>query len=364
MEKDGRGKTTQGDSFADHKRRKLSVPEITILEIASTPEESETLEDLPGNFTFQESETLDNLPGTPTLQESETLEDWPGTPTPRARKRPGRRFEDSFSPIFVPADSEGEEDILPINPERIGRKAKTDPETRTSSISVHLVSDHDPINPFNSSVLNENAEPESMNSPTPEFETAPDFSQIHEDTSVSEPDNQDEFETAAEEPTPQRPTTKDTQALFADPTPNALVSFDFALPEPEGGWATLDADSAESKDDEEILAVGPSSPSASSATSSSPDIDACMRLHAAEGQDMDLLLTATQATNMHAKLADMVYGCLERGEEIPSDVKGVWTKEDDEVLMGSNAREIKRVEGKHGQKSVKERWEVLGMWNA
>ena len=66
---------------------------------------------------------------------------------------------------------------------------------------------------------------------------------------------------------------------------------------------------------------------------------------------------------MHKKLADVVYTNLEKKEGIPKDIKGVWTKEDDELLMGTDARGIKRVLEKHGQRSMDERFECLGVWN-
>lgn len=346
------------------KRRRLSSTEVVVLEIPSTPEstqESETLEDLPGPLT-QESETLEDLPGTPN-QESDTLEDMPGTPTPRARKRPSHESDLSLPPLFVPPDSNDEDDNLPE--QKSQERESNDFETRTSPISVHLVSDHDPPLTSSSSAPHKDAATEPAGSSTPEFETAPDFSQVtHEDVSVSEEEEQDGFKTAAaEQEAAQRTSTPNTQALSNGMTQNEVGSLDFGLPEPEGGWDTIDPDLdlLEEKDEEAVPA--PTSPASSTTSTLNLDLDTWVSLRVADGQDMALLLTAAEATNMHKKLADAVYQKLEKGEGIPGDVKGAWTKEDDELLMGTDARGIKGLEGKHGRRSVDERFECLGVWN-
>jgi TRF2-interacting telomeric protein/Rap1 - C terminal domain/Rap1 Myb domain/BRCT domain, a BRCA1 C-terminus domain len=309
------------------KRRKLSAGKIAVLEIPSTPEHT---------------------------QETETLQELPGTPTPRARKS-------SFSPLFEPLNSADEEEDLPFTPE----KEIIDPETRTSPISVHLVSDNNPAIASSPSVLNGNAQMESSGSPTPEFEIAPDFSQIGQDAEEEEEEEEEEpeeFETAAE--TPQAPKA-DTQALFAAPTQNAEGSLDFGLPDPEGGWDALDADPI--RKEEEAEAEEPTSPDSQTSSTASTlglDLDAWISQRAREGRDQDLLIAAAEATNMHMKLADVVYASLERGNGIPRDLKGVWTEEDDELLMGTDARGVKRVLEKHGQRSMDERFECLEVWNA
>ncbi len=310
----------------------------------------------------QIEDTVPEIPSTPEdTQESETLEDLPGTPTPRARKRPYQESDRSLSPLVVPSDGTVEEDTLPsTGGQELEVNETIDPETHTSPISVRLVSDHDPAVPSSSSAPDRIADNESAGSPTPEFETAPDFSQIHED--VSEQEEQQEFETAAAEQTARKATMPDTQALFAGPTQNRECSFDLRLPEPEGGWDAVEEDLGNGNAEAEAIDV-PASPISSTASTLELDLDAWVALRVAEGRDMDLLLTAAAATNMHKKLADTVYESLDSAKRIPKDTKGVWTEEDDKVLMGTDAREIKRVEDKHGQRSVDERWECLGVWN-
>lgn len=327
----------QDGNLRPTKRRKLSLTHNTVLEIPSTPEHT---------------------------QESETLEDLPASPTPRPRKRSSHKLERSFSPLFVLSDGADEGDNLPTTPKRAAENS--DSETGTSPISVHLVSDQDPdIISSPSVATNRNAETGSTGSPTPEFETAPDFSRIHRDVSESG-DDQEEFETAAEEQqvVAQKASLPDTQALFAAPTQaNGEGSLDLGLPDPEGGWdgIEIDADPAQQEDEGEAIA---SPASSSTASTLNLDLDAWVNLRVAEGRDIALLLTAAEATNMHKKTADMVYESLESGNGVPGNVRGVWTREDDELLMGTDARGVMRVQEKHGRRSVDDRFECLGVWNA
>ena len=311
------------------KRRKLSAGETSVLEIPSTPEDT---------------------------QRNETIKESPSIATPRARKQPEHESSRSLSPLFVPSQSTDDEEQLPIAVD----KENIDPETRTSPISVQLVSDHDPAITSSSSVIHENAERDSTGSPTPDFETAPDFSQIRQYTDQEE--ELDEFETAAEEPHEQKPSVADTQALFVVPTQNSEGLLNFGLPEPEGGWDALEAVSAEEENEAE--ASSPTSQASSTASTLDLNLDAWIALRSREGCNQDLLLEAAEATNMHKKLADVVHQSLKKGKGVPKDMKGVWTKEDDELLMGTDARAIKRMQEKHGQTSVNERFQCLDLWNA
>ncbi len=303
------------------------------------------------------------IPSTPEhTQESETLEDLPGTPTPRARKRPHHELERSFSPLFVSPDTAEEEDNLPITADATPKpKEIIDTETRTSPVSIHLVSDHDQgIASSSSGRQDHNTDIASTGSATPVFETAPDFSQIHRDT------DHDEFETAAEQPLAvQKASLPNTQALFSNTTQHGSGSdsFDLGLPDPEGGWDAIDPDpNHDEPSDQEERTGSPTSSTTSTTSTSNLDLDTWLQLRASEGKKKQHLLAAAEATNMHKKLADAVYESLERGRGVPRDVPGVWTKEDDELLMGTDARGVERVERKHGARSVAERWECLGVW--
>jgi TRF2-interacting telomeric protein/Rap1 - C terminal domain len=285
----------------------------------------------------------------------------PSAPTPRAQNRLGHDYEGPFSPLFLPYDSAEEEEQLPRTlEEQSEEKENVDPETRTSPISVHLVSDRDAAITPSSPAPIRDAERESTGSPTPEFETAPEFSKI--DVDPSEQEEPEEFETAAEEPAVQKASKLETQALFAAMTQHAGDSPDLGLPEPEGGWDAVDQGFMRGDHEAEARA-SPTSSTSSTASTLGLDLDAWISLRVAEGRDVNLLLAATEATNMHKKLADTVYASLASGNGVPKDARGVWTKEDDELLMGTDARGIKRVQEKHGKCSVDERFQCLDLWN-
>ena len=304
--------------------------------------------------------TVPEIPSTPDhTQEYEIAEDMPGTPTPRAQKQPDHRMEYRLRPLSVPSDRTDEEDDLPTTPEPESEKENIDPQNRRSPIFVHLDSDHDPAIASSSSGSNRTATADSTDSQTPGFETAPNVSQIHEDVS-----DQEEFETAAEEQAAQNPSMPaDTQALFAATTQNGEGSLDLGLHDPEGGWDAVGRDLTGDDDGTERVAC-PDSPASSTASTLGLDLDAWVALRASEGRDIDLLLTAAEATNMHKRLADAVYEGLESGSGVPQDMKGVWTKEDDELLQGKDARGIERVQKKHGERSFHERFHCLHVWNA
>lgn len=236
------------------------------------------------------------------------------------------------------------------------------PETRTSPISVDLFSDFEPASTSSSSVLHEDAvQSESAGSSTPDFETAPDFSHMRRSTEPEEEEETDGFETAVEEPEAQCQSVPDTQALFAGPVPNVedLIAFDLA--EPEGGWGLYEADSAQDEDGARVSP--PNSPASSIASTLDLDLDEWVALRCGEGCDQDLLVEAAEATSMHMKLADVVYESVNKGKGIPPDMKGVWTKSDDEHLKGTNSREIERLGKKHGRTNVNERFECHSLWN-
>jgi hypothetical protein len=338
------------------KRRKLSLTDNTILEIPSTPQPP---------------------------HKSDILEELAGSPTPRARKHPSRDLEGSFSPLLVPSGSEDEASNLPTTPKRA-------PETQTSPISVHLVSDRDPGILSTSESSNRGAASRSTSSPTPEFETAPDFSPIYPDNPEEQEEASEEFETAAEEQQQQQPASRakmlDTQALFVAPIHEAEEgSVDLGLAEPEGGWEAIEADpdpnpnpdpDATCSNDDDLHLLLPSAPpsptpsnttTASTTTSRSTStqsltLDNWLHLRTTQGRDAALLLTAATATTLHKKLADEVYTELEAGRGIPRDKAGVWTDVDDQLLRGTDARAIQGLLRKHGRTGVDERLECLEVW--
>lgn len=71
------------------------------------------------------------------------------------------------------------------------------------------------------------------------------------------------------------------------------------------------------------------------------------------------LTSLTTATPTSFLLADKVFTNLVNGQPIPDDIRGIWTEEDDQDLMGGDARGVERVRRKHGDEGMRGRWEVL-----
>jgi hypothetical protein len=325
------------------KRRRKSKEMPRSLEIPSTPE-PDSARRLDGSFEEQDP--------------SQEV----GSPTPRPRHSPHKRIgrEDMpSSPLFVPQDHSlssvrwsnepkedrpsppigGEEDeILPSTPRR---RKPVDPDTQTSPISVHLVSDHDP--PAGSSFSHTRSEKEQDNgSPTPEFETAREFSQVWESA-------QEEVEVAR----------RDKKRLRDGTVEETQLEEDFALPEPEGGWKDLplppEADEEEVVDREAKLQDEEDAPS----EADSMGCWLAAHLEADPDADDELLIKAAGIADLDFKLADIVYQHLAQGKAVPGNMKGVWTERDDMALRGNDANEIKRVEEKHGKESLAGRWQWL-----
>jgi hypothetical protein len=321
------------------KRRRKSKEEPRMIEIPSTPE--------PDVVSRQE--------GSVTEQDlSQEL----GSTTPRPRRSPHKgngRDDIPFSPLFVPQDhtpssrtwshepDEGrssppinseEDDLLPSTPKR---KGKIDPDTRTSPLSVYLVSDPDPRAGSSFSQARSEKEPDN-GSPTPEFETAPEFSQV--------------WDTAQE--AMQEAVRQASQRLRDRTVSETQPEEDFALPEPEGGWDDLplppeaDEDEDESQDEEDT-------------SSEAESIGSWVAAHLEANPDADdeLLIRAAGIADLDFKLADIVYQHLVRGKAVPENMKGVWTARDDMALRGNDAKEIKRIEEKHGKASLEGRWQWL-----
>ena len=72
----------------------------------------------------------------------------------------------------------------------------------------------------------------------------------------------------------------------------------------------------------------------------------------------ETVIEALRRTSFNPKLAALVLQA--QGEKV--DVPGVWTKEDDRVAEGSDAKAIRRLEGKHGKGSVEKRITFLAEW--
>ena len=311
------------------------------------------------------------IPSTPELEVvgnnggPDEEQDWAqeaGSPTPRPRHSHEKRVSRDdvpSSPLFVPQDRElsirrwshepeedrssppidaGEDEQLPATPRQ---EKQPESDLRTSPLSVHLVSDHDP--PPGSSFSQPRSDKEQDDvSPTPEFETAPEFSQV--------------WETAHEEAEAARSETLRSQDGTVGET---QTEDDFALPEPEGGWDDLPL--PPEADGEERVATEDASQNAEDAVSETESMGGWVAAHVEADPDADaeLLIKAAGMADLDFKLADVVYQHLIQGKPVPENTTGVWTEMDDRALLGIDAKEIRRIERKHGKEALEGRWHYL-----
>ncbi|EEH09508.1 conserved hypothetical protein [Histoplasma capsulatum G186AR] len=71
------------------------------------------------------------------------------------------------------------------------------------------------------------------------------------------------------------------------------------------------------------------------------------------------VLEALACTTMDPDLADTVLEAMATGKGIPDNIRGVWTKEDDECLEASDSRGIEALIQKHGDELFNERFEYI-----
>ncbi|KAI9046280.1 putative transcription factor Rap1 [Aspergillus affinis] len=93
------------------------------------------------------------------------------------------------------------------------------------------------------------------------------------------------------------------------------------------------------------------------------DVDAWIDDHLRTGiaKTEDQIIEALRCTSMDPQLADQVLKHLVAGKDIPKDMPGVWTAEDDKCIQGGDTRDIKRVLEKHGSEFLNSRWHYLAM---
>ncbi|KAL4873024.1 hypothetical protein BDV12DRAFT_115530 [Aspergillus spectabilis] len=104
----------------------------------------------------------------------------------------------------------------------------------------------------------------------------------------------------------------------------------------------------------------PSSPGADEAPEQDIDSWIDSRLSTGKGNEAQII-EALQCTSMDPDLADKVLGSLVAGKGIPTDMRGVWTTQDDECVEAQDTREIERALKKHGTDLFNARWEYLKM---
>ncbi|KAL8971174.1 MAG: hypothetical protein Q9183_001172 [Haloplaca sp. 2 TL-2023] len=169
-----------------------------------------------------------------------------------------------------------------------------------------------------------------------------------------------------------------TQAILSAETQDP----DLSLPDPEGGWAAFEdlersptaapppsEPDIQSLVDQQLLAESQSTspPPPPRARQKSPIPDYAMQVegfiahHVSLGHSEDSILLALKAANMDPALSSQALKAMKKsgGNEIPGDMKGVWTEEDDEDFESGDARKVARVEKKHGSEGVVARFEFM-----
>ena len=144
-----------------------------------------------------------------------------------------------------------------------------------------------------------------------------------------------------------RPEVPETQGILQKQTQTPH----FAVPDPDDDGNNL------------IPSSPPPMPDFPRGQSQDPDIeaqtDAWIDAHVAEGFSEEQVELALQCTSMDTNLAEEVLKHLARKGGIPRNERGVWTEADDRRLRSTDAREIQRLEEKHGSDSFTARWEFL-----
>ncbi|KAL8873760.1 MAG: hypothetical protein Q9174_000823 [Haloplaca sp. 1 TL-2023] len=168
-----------------------------------------------------------------------------------------------------------------------------------------------------------------------------------------------------------------TQAIFSAETQDP----DLSLADPEGGWAAFEGaeqspapappsePDIQSLVDQQLLAESQrTSPPPTPRTrqkSPTPDyaqqVEGFITYHISLGHSEDSILLALKAANMDPALSSQALKAMKKsgGSEIPGDMKGVWTEEDDADWESGDARKVARVEKKHGSAGVEARFEFL-----
>ncbi|KAJ5825609.1 hypothetical protein N7474_002747 [Penicillium riverlandense] len=79
------------------------------------------------------------------------------------------------------------------------------------------------------------------------------------------------------------------------------------------------------------------------------------------GVDESEVIDTLRRTSMNPIIADKVLKLIAAGQDIPTDMPGFWTPEDDQCLEGGDKYGVERVLKKHGDEAVTTRWEYLSM---
>lgn len=294
-------------------------------------------------------------------------------------------------------------------------------EPQTSPLSVHLVSDNS--SRVDSQSVSSSPEPSarSLALDDEEPETRTRFDRFE-----TAPETLDDFDSAVEEqqPDPSARLAKgkerrtSTQALFNDIDEGLDEShLDFELPEPEGGWQKALGYDPDQLDDHELYTQEPHGREASRTNgigkakikdepqnnSALADLRLPPKPVPASTQESDgpqtsrwfaaqeayhtsihrltlkpILFKALEATSFDFDLASEVVGIIlnqlpskyKRRDKfipgleinIPQDLPGVWTIEDDNLLFSEESKDVEAVRIKHGDDACHVRFEFVGQF--
>ena len=151
----------------------------------------------------------------------------------------------------------------------------------------------------------------------------------------------------------------DTQALFRDRT----QSPDLGIPDPDDA-----NDSLRPSSPPKIPRLHQDAESDTSTAELSAQADAWIDSYVAQGFSVDTVLAAFKSTSHDSELTEKVLEHLRKQkeqsgqadhDELPHDWQGVWTASDDEDLSSTDARQINRLQVKHGAEALNNRWEFL-----
>ena len=182
-------------------------------------------------------------------------------------------------------------------------------------------------------------EPESEEASTP-----PGFQDIVMQRKPSTSQHEQVATEAAHEP--------DTQTLLASKTQLP----DFTLPSPTGGWSSPPPSPPSLSQSSQTAIPDPTFSPPTSPSAITAALDAWIDAHAARDHPTAHVELALRCTGMDTELAEEVLVHLGRYGVLPVGRRGVWTEEEDEVLLGStDARRIRRLEIRHGGEGVDRR---------
>lgn len=261
------------------------------------------------------------------------------TPVPNSTQRSSQQRSAirNSRPEPVPRTESSQSRSQPSSPPEAG-PARTDPSGTGSSGATRLA--RGPAQ----SRLNEIKRKRFEELPVPSFDTDdnPPKRQRHEPDVVSTPSQSNGHATQNKDN--RRPAPEPTQSQFKTTSQFEEEANFAALNELPYPVVPEKNDSDEDADDDD----------------NSEDPESWIEKHVRNGRKAEHAILALDCTSMNAGLADKVVAVLSQGREIPDDIPGVWTEDEDNTLLtSSETRKIEALLQKHGSKFYNERFKFL-----